>query len=67
MLIRWVCGACLMAATKAARSPSGLAGLSEGMSVLRQVLCSFEANSGSIQRERVQKMTKIGISAVDQC
>jgi hypothetical protein len=40
---------------------------SEGQTVLRQFLFSFEANSGSIQRKRGQKMTRIGFPAVDQC
>jgi hypothetical protein len=50
-----------------ASSLSGLTNRSEGMAVLRQFLGSFEANSGSIKRKRVQKMAKIGVSAVDQC
>jgi hypothetical protein len=49
-----------------ASSLSDLTVRSEGKTGLRQLLRSFEANSHSIQRERAQKMTKSGFSAVGQ-
>jgi hypothetical protein len=48
------------------RSLSDLSVRSEGKFDLRQILCKFAANSGAIQQEFAQNITRFGFSAVGQ-